>query len=205
MNCYIKYKFIKMMLSENDIFNILPNDIRNEIIMIYLKLPRWDININKYNGLSWLIEIDITNWCSFTKFIEKLKNTPYKYICRTEPNIKKPDLNDLDILLTEEAKIYFNLIKEAKNPIDIIDINSYHRLIIYLICKIFKLQFETIKENHEVIIPCTDFATDDSYTKCGCDNAPRWFHDNHYNNSYDDDIAYSKVWRTKKIGVKIFK
>ena len=98
--------------------------------------------------------------------------------------------------------------------------NSFERCIIYLICKLFDLKTKILTETVKVLIPCTIFLPcnkDISYDLhkthmfynndyvCGCEFAPQWFSKNHHNNNYEDTISYSYEYRTKKIGLEIFK
>lgn len=182
----------------------------------YLPYPAYElifgykININQYGGLSWNIDLDNINYEKLTNFITDITQTKHKFITKENKFIKNnfycrfvpKDIDNLQLLLTNDGKKYFDLIKNAKNNLTIDDISSYERLIIYLICKIFSLKCDTIKKTVEVFIPCTKFS---SYGDCcGCDYAPDWFHKYHYDNNYEDTISYSLVYRKRKTGVLIY-
>lgn len=195
------------------------------------------IELNKYQGLSWKIDLNTTTYEILIKFIHELTNTKFKYIEKKtnvvignggyNTRLIAEDIKDLQLLLTPDGKNYFNLIKEGltndKEVIidssDTLKITSYGRLIIYLLCKLFGLNFETIKQVCPVLIPCTDFLpcnknkprdkhiAKDVYGDdivCGCDFAPNWFNKNHVDNNYEDTIAYSRSYRTRKTGVRIY-
>jgi len=194
----------------------------------------YSINNNDWGGLSWNIDIISTSYEDLGKFIKEIINTEYTHVIQLDKQqpikkkkitIKKEEIVNFKMILTEDGRKYFELIKDKymntlENEIDIIDINSYQRLIIYIICKIFSLSYSTIKENGKILIPCTDFLpsnqglprskhiTHDIFGYdmiCGCSYAPKWFSKNHHDNNYEDTISYSYRYNTKKIGVKIFK
>ena len=194
----------------------------------------YQINANKHGGLNWSVDINGINYERFKNFINDIINTTYTHFDRNnfsiyngyKNRIEKQDIDNINMLLTDDGKIYFNLIKKSLSEINTADlfnienINSYQRLIIYLICKIFKLTYETIKTTEKFYVPCTDFlpcnkgkSRDKHQTKdfyedelvCGCEFAPSWFGKNHFDNNYDDTISYSWTYRTRKTGIKIIK
>ena len=194
----------------------------------------YQINLNKHGGLSWSISIDQIDYEIFKKFIEELQQTKYTHITKQnfgvyngyKNRIDKKDITEIHLLVSNSGKEYFNLIKSSLSTMnseasfDIEDINSYQRMIIYLICKFFSLEYKTIKTNQKILVPCTDFLpcnkgvpryghqTKDVYGDelvCGCDFAPSWFHNNHFDNNYEDTISYSYTYRIRSTGIKITK
>lgn len=210
------YKYVKSILKTESPFTEIPKEIIHLIILKYKQSKHYIIKLNQYQGIYWDINIDITDFDTLTYFIDDIQKSGYKYLPKDNYHkITKKQLSNLKLILTDEGKRYFNLIKNLNNFYSIIksseayfeirDINSYERLIVYTICGIFGLKFKTLIENNQILIPCTNFADSDSWYKCGCDNAPEWFHKNHSHNSYDDDIAYSSVFRARKVGILIYK
>ena len=194
----------------------------------------YHININKHSGLSWSIDINKVDYDVFKKFILELLETNYTHLTKKnfgfhngyKNRINDKDMKSMDLLLTDDGKKYFSLIKEflsvadAEESFEIKEISSYQRMIIYLICKTFGLTYMTIKTTKKVLVPCTDFLPcnkglprDKHQTKdifrdeivCGCDFAPSWFSRNHHDNNYEDTICYSYTYRSMKTGVKIIK
>ena len=195
----------------------------------------YTISLNKYDGLLWTAQsLDLTNYDSLCKFITKLQTIKYKYIVRKilgkyngyNKYLSATDLSNLTVICSCKGQKYFDMLKSfvccGEENIDITSLNSYDRIIIYAICNIFGLSYDTIKTTEKIYIPCTSFLKcnkgipENLHIKkiydenqddivCGCDYAPRWFHKNHSHNNYDDDISYSFTYRTCKTGVRIFK
>ena len=96
--------------------------------------------------------------------------------------------------LFDQAKGLFTKLKYNNGNLTI-KIGHLNRTILYGMCLILGLKFEVRTNTQAEIVPCTRWGT--SYQpggpkSCGCNRAPKIFHDNHYDNSYDDDISYSK-------------
>jgi hypothetical protein len=70
-------------------------------------------------------------------------------------------------------------------------------------------KYELWKENGTKYIGCNEYNIKQCgilYSEiCGCDYAPKHFWKYHVTNSYGDDIAYSNMPWTYKVGVRIFK
>lgn len=176
----------------------------------------YQINVNKYGGIYWDMRLENTDYNHLEMFIKEMQETKYKHITKNnygyhngfKSRVNKKDIDNLQLLLTEDGKKYFQIIKESLEKlnkdeiIEIKDINKYLRLIIYIICKIFGLKCETIKSTEKLLIPCTNFSDNGG---CGCDYAPAWFHRNHHDNNYEDTISYSYCYRTCKTGVRLYK
>lgn len=191
----------------------------------------YSINVNEHGGLSWEIKLNEIDYDTFITFIDELKNVKYNYLTKNnygfhngyKNRVGQKDMKELECMLTNNAKEYFNSIRSfiLSNDENLeIECNSYERLTIYIMCKILSLKYETIKTIRKIIIPCTDFLPcnkglprehhvtkiiyDDELV-CGCHFAPTWFHNNHHDNNYEDTISYSYTFRTMKIGVRILK
>lgn len=203
------------------------------------------IELNIHDGLSWKIDLNTTDYEILSRFINQVINTKYKYIEKKKniivgnggynTRVTKDDIDKFNLLLTSHGKTCFEVIKTGLSngnkeliiKSETIKITSYSRLLIYLLCKIFGLNFETIKEVVPVLIPCTDFLPcnknkprskhittdiqsygndddDDWDIVCGCDFAPNWFDKNHVDNNYEDTISYSRSYRTRKTGVRVY-
>lgn len=183
---------------------------------------------NKHGGVKWNLNIQKMEYNDFVTFLKDLKNTKRTYICKDMGGfhngymnrVTEKDIENSDVLLSDDGEKYFKLIKQSGGSdfVELRDLNSYQRLIVYLICKFYGLHYSTIKTTEKVLIPCTDFLpcnegvprerhhTKDVYTDelvCGCYFAPAWFARNHHGNNYDDTISYSYTYRTRKTGVKI--
>jgi hypothetical protein len=188
------------------------------------------INVDEYGGLYWKLNLADVNYDELLKFIDRLQNTPHKFICAEmrvynphKYKIKQKNISDMKIISDTRGWELFNQIKSAQTTqsytnIIIKPLNSYERLIVYSICCVFQISHYTYKESSQVLVPCTDFLpinkhkdrskhithTFDGYDfVCGCNYAPKSFHANHFDNNYDDTISYSYMRRSVKVGVSL--
>ncbi len=160
------------------------------------------IERNSYSGVKWKIfePIDyddiiflITETIKDKYFIEHNKATK----TRIQSLLT---CNKLDIIT------YLDLLQNDTHKTVDIKCNSYGRFIIYNLCAILGLKCELLKENTRKYIGCNEYYPFKTRRlTCGCDYAPNNFWKYHVTNNYDDDIAYSSMPWTEKLGIRIIK
>jgi len=102
---------------------------------------------------------------------------------------KQKDINNFELLLSDIRYKYFTLIKNSTNILNIKTFKSYDRLIIYLICKIFGLKYDTLKENITLNVS----------------RNRNWTLDYAIKNRIDlDSDDFVTIIRCQKIGVRIY-
>lgn len=194
--------------------------------------------LNEYNGLDLDQQINIqnVNYDDLVIFINDINEINVKYVQKDHfvyinntkttislkdmTKISLKDMTNFKLILTKDGENLFHQIKNGLangQDYEMLKLNRYYRLIVYLICKIFMIKCETIKTSYAILLECSDFLPinknkprhlhkthmiDDDDMVCGCRWAPYWFDKENY-------FGYgclSSSWanRIRKSGIKLF-
>ncbi|CAH6419188.1 Hypothetical protein HVR_LOCUS386 [uncultured virus] len=143
-----------------------------------------------------------------TDVIEYFNRLRDRNIFSITPRFKKKEI-DLMIFDTPDNLNHLRAVLEVINSDDdeLLSRNRWVRGICYNLCKLYGHRFEKIVEHGRKYVGCNEYLPKNAnpWDGCGCEHAPEKFHKYHVGNSYNDDIAYSNIPYTYKLGVRIIR
>ncbi|CAH6419826.1 Hypothetical protein HVR_LOCUS907 [uncultured virus] len=168
-----------------------------------------DITEQVYNNGRIGLSCKVVGTLKESDVIEYFNKLREKNVFSIYPRFKKKNIDFMTFNTHQE-------VEDLKSVLDVINSDNTEliskagriRGICYNICKLYGYKYERIFEHGRKYIGCNEYLPKNrshDLEQCGCDFAPRNFHKYHVTNSYDDDIAYSNIPFTYKLGVRIIR
>ncbi len=152
------------------------------------------------HGVSWKV-IAVIDYDDLKELIITTIND--KYFSKFS---RKRKLQIRSLLNCDKASIQKYLYVLQNNETMEFIANSYERFIIYTLCAVLNLRYETVAQYTTKHVGCNEFyPIKTQYPVCGCYYTPPIFWTYYIGDMYNDYIHYSTIPYCETIGVRIYK